>query len=135
MAQTTASAATASKTTLWIGRILSGLAVLFLLMDGVGKVLNIQPVIDASQQLGLPVDLAPIIGGVLLVCVVIYLIPQSAVLGAILLTGFLGGAISIQARVAAPPFSLVFPLILGALLWGGLYLRDPQLRALVPWKR
>ncbi len=122
-------------TTRWIGRVLSALPVLFLIMDGAMKVFNIQPVIDASQQLGLPVDLAPTIGGLLLVCVLVYLIPRTAVLGAILLTGFLGGALSIQARVDAPLFSLIFPLILGALLWGGLYLRDPQLRALVPWKR
>lgn len=119
----------------WTGRIISGLAVLFLLFDGVIKLINIQPVVDSSIQLGLPVDLAPRVGILLLVCLAVYLIPQTAVLGAILLTGYLGGAIAIQARSGAELFSLVFPLIIGALLWGGLFLRDPQLRALVPLRR
>ena len=124
-----------SKPALWGGRIISTLAVLFLIMDGVIKVINIQPVVDSSIQLGLPVGLAPSIGILLLVCLAVYLMPQTAVLGAILLTGYLGGAIAIQARIGAELFSLVFPLIIGALLWGGLFLRDPQLRSLVPLRR
>lgn len=124
-----------SKPTLWGGRIISTLAVLFLIMDGVIKVINIQPVVDSSIQLGLPVGLTPSIGILLLVCLAVYLMPQTAVLGAILLTGYLGGAIAIQARIGAELFSLVFPLIIGALLWGGLFLRDPQLRSLVPLRR
>ena len=124
-----------SKTTLWVGRIMSALPILFLIFDAVIKVINIQPVIDASVQLGLPVGLAPSIGILLLVCLVVYLIPQTAVLGAILLTGYLGGAIAIQLRSGAGLFPLVFPLIIGALLWGGLFLRDHQLRALVPLRR
>jgi len=120
-----------SKPMRWTGRIISGLAVLFLLFDGVIKLINIQPVVDSSIQLGLPVDLAPRVGILLLVCLAVYLIPQTAVLGAILLTGYLGGAIAIQMRSGAELFSLVFPLIIGALLWGGLYLRSHQLRALV----
>lgn len=119
----------------WTGRIISGLAVLFLLFDGVIKLINIQPVVDSSIQLGLPVDLAPRVGILLLVCLAVYLIPQTAVLGAILLTGYLGGAVAIQMRSGAELFSLVFPLIIGALLWGGLFLRDPQLRVLVPLRR
>jgi hypothetical protein len=119
----------------WISYGLSALPVLFLIMDGAMKIANIQPVIEASQQLGLPVDSAPAIGGLLLACVLVYLIPQTAVLGAVLLTGFLGGALAMQVRVEAPLFSLIFPLLLGALLWAGLYLRMPQLRALLPWKR
>jgi hypothetical protein len=95
-------------------------------------VLNLQPVVDASMLLGFPVNLAPSIGIVLLACVAVYLIPRASVLGAILLTGYLGGAISLQVRIGAEPFSLVFPIMLGVLLWGGLYLRDSQLRALVP---
>jgi hypothetical protein len=121
-----------SKVTLWGGRILSALPVLFLIFDGVMKVLNLQPVVDASMLLGFPVNLAPSIGIVLLACVAVYLIPRASVLGAILLTGYLGGAISLQVRIGAEPFSLVFPIMLGVLLWGGLYLRDSQLRALVP---
>ncbi len=119
-----------SKAQVWTGRVLSAIAVLFLIFDGAIKVVNLQPVVDASVQLGLPIDLAPRIGGLLLVCLVIYLIPRTAVIGAVLLTGFLGGAIAIQARVDAPLFSLVLPLLLGALLWAGLYLRDPRVRAL-----
>jgi len=115
----------------WTGRIISGLAVLFLLFDGVIKLINIQPVVDSSIQLGLPVDLAPRVGILLLVCLAVYLIPQTAVLGAILLTGYLGGAVATRARSPAELFSLVFPLIIGALLWGGLYLRSHQLRAFV----
>ncbi len=123
-----------SKVMRWIGRIISALAVLFLIFDGVIKVLKLQPVIDSSIQLGLPVNLAPGIGILLLVCVVVYVIPQTSVFGAILLTGYLGGAIAIQLRSGAALFSLVFPLIIGALIWGGLYLRDSQLRALL-WRR
>jgi hypothetical protein len=120
-----------SKSIHWVGRILSAMPVLFLALDGVMKVVNVQPVMDASLVLGLPVDLAPAIGLLLLACVAIYVIPQSAVLGAILLTGYLGGAISLQVRIGAEPFSLIFPLLLGGLLWGGLYLRDERVRALV----
>lgn len=122
-------------TSRWSSYGLSALPALFLIMDGAMKIANIQPVIEASQQLGLPVDSAPAIGGLLLACVLVYLIPQTAVLGAVLLTGFLGGALAMQVRVEAPLFSLIFPLLLGALLWAGLYLRMPQLRALLPWKR
>jgi hypothetical protein len=103
---------------------------LFLIFDGSIKLANIQPVVDSSILLGLPVDLAPTLGILLLASLVIYLIPRTAVLGAVLLTGYLGGAIAIQARVDAPLFSLLFPLILGALLWGGLYLRNSKVRAL-----
>jgi hypothetical protein len=123
------------KPMLWTGRILSGLAVLFLAFDAVIKVVNIQPVIDSSLQLGLPVDLAPRIGALMLVCLAVYLIPRTSVLGAVLITGYLGGAIAIQARVDAPLFSLIFPAILGALIWVGLYLRDSHLRAFVLQKR
>ena len=127
----TAQTATPSKAALWAGRVISGLAVAFLVFDGIGKVMNIQPVIDSSIQLGLPSNLAPSLGILLLACVALYLFPRTAVLGAVLLTGYLGGAIAIQAWVGAVPFSLVFPVIMGALVWGGLFLRDGLLRALV----
>lgn len=126
---------TMPKTTLWTGRVLSALPVLFLIFDGAIKVVNIQPVMDASILLGLPVDLAPSIGLLLLACVAVYLVPQTAILGAILLTGYLGGAVAIHARVGGELFSLALPVLLGALLWGGLYLRDTQLRTLVPLRR
>jgi hypothetical protein len=120
-----------TKSTRWAGRTLSALPVLFLVLDGAMKVANIQPVVDASVQLGLPVALAPSLGLLLLACVAIYLLPRTAVLGAILLTGYLGGALAVQLRIGAEPFSLIFPILLGALLWGGLYLRDGRVRALV----
>ncbi|RIK30049.1 MAG: hypothetical protein DCC55_37545 [Chloroflexi bacterium] len=133
--QTVPGAKPMPKTTLWAGRILSALLALFLLFDGVIKVVNIQPVVDASILLGLPVDLAPSLGLLLLACVAVYLIPQTAILGAILLTGYLGGAVAIHARVGGELFSLVLPVLLGALLWGGLYLRDEHLRTLIPLRR
>lgn len=115
----------------WAGRVLSALPVLFLVLDGVMKVLNPPPVVEASVLLGLPVDLAPGFGILLLACLAVYLLPRTAVLGAILLTGYLGGAIALQVRIAAGLFSLVLPLLLGALLWAGLFLRERWLRALV----
>jgi hypothetical protein len=90
-----------SSTTRWAGRILSAIPVVLLILDGVVKVLNLQPVLDASILLGLPVDLAPGIGILLLVCLAIYLLPRTSVLGAILLTGYLGGAIALQLRIGA----------------------------------
>ncbi len=124
-----------SKTTLWAGRIISALPVLFLVFDSVIKLINIQPVVNGSILLGLPVGLAPSIGILLLVCLVVYLMPRTSVLGAILLTGYLGGAIALQVRIGAELFSLVFPISIGALIWGGLFLRDNQLRTLVPLRR
>jgi hypothetical protein len=120
-----------SKATRWIGCSLSAVPVLFLSFDGVIKVLNIQPVVDGSMLLGFPVGLAPSIGILLLACLAVYLLPRTAVLGTILLTGYLGGALALQVRIEAAPFSLLFPIIIGALLWGGLYLWDPRLRTLV----
>jgi hypothetical protein len=120
-----------NKVMLWVGRVISALGVAFLVMDAIIKIINIQPVIDASLQLGLPVNLAPTFGLLLLACTTVYVMPRTSVLGAILLTGYLGGAIAIQVRVIAEPFSLVFPLILAALLWGGLILRNREVRALL----
>lgn len=133
--QTHAAAASPTHVTRWAGRILSGLPVLFLVFDGTIKLLNVQPVAEASQLLGLPLGLAPGIGVLLLACLAVYLVPRTAVLGAILLTGYLGGALSLQLRIGAPVFSLVFPVILGVMLWGGLFLRDAQLRTLIPLRR
>lgn len=130
-----AAALAPSKAARSAGAVMSALPVLFLTFDGVIKILNLQPVVDASVLLGLPVDIAPGLGVVLLACLVIYLLPRTAVLGAILLTGYLGGATAIQVRVGAEPFSLVFPILLGVLLWGGLYLRNPLVRSLLPLRR
>jgi hypothetical protein len=127
--------APATKATLWAGRILSALAVLFLIFDGVIKVLNLAPAVQATTQLGYPESLVIGIGIVELISLAIYTIPRTSVLGAILLTGYLGGAIATQVRVGSPPFSIAFPIIIGALIWGGLFLREERLRALIPLRK
>jgi DoxX-like protein len=122
-----------SKKMLWAGRIMSAVAVLFLLFDSVIKLMAIAPVVDSFTQLGYPVRLAPAIGIVELVCIVAYVIPRTSILGAILLSGYLGGAVATHVRVGSPLLShVLFPLYVAALLWGGLYVRDDRLRALVP---
>jgi hypothetical protein len=120
---------------LWGGRVMSTLAVLFMIFDGVGKVMQVAPVLEAQAQLGIPESLTVGIGILVLVCTAVYVLPATSVLGAILLTGFLGGAVAIQLRAGAPVFNLVFPIIFGALVWGGLYLRNDRLRALIPLMR
>jgi hypothetical protein len=120
-----------STTRRWVGRVISGLAVLFLVIDGVVKALALEPAVAATAQLGYPERLTAGIGLLELACLVVHLIPRAAPIGAILLTGFLGGAVATHLRVGSEPFSVVFPVIIGALLWVGLYLRDARLRALV----
>jgi hypothetical protein len=125
-----------SRRQLWAGRVFSSLAVLFLVFDSIGKLLQVQPVIDGTIQLGYPRDIVFSLGVILLSCVVTYVIPRTSVLGALLLTGYLGGAIATHVRVANPLFShVLFPTYVAALLWGGLILRDPRLRAILPIRR
>ena len=121
-----------SKKALWAGRIMSALPALFLLMDGVMKLFKPEVVVKATVQLGYRESVIVPLGIVLLACTVLYLIPRTAVLGAILLTGYLGGAVATHVRVGEGLFSIVFPIIFGVLIWGGLYLRDERLRALIP---
>jgi hypothetical protein len=118
----------------WAGWVLSGLVIAFLLMDAAMKLMALPVVLEAGAPLGLPgADLARGLGTLLLVCTVLYAVPQTAVLGAILLTGYLGGAVATHMRVGSPLFThVLFGVYLGILLWGGLYLRDARLRALVP---
>jgi DoxX-like protein len=126
-----------SKKTLWTGRVLSGLAVLFLLFDAVFKLVKPTPapVVDAFNKLGYPPTLAVNIGLLLLACVVLYVIPRTAVLGAILLTGYLGGAVATNVRVGNPLFShILFPVYMGLFIWGGLYFREQRVRALIPMR-
>jgi len=123
-----------SKTALWAGRIISGLPALFLLVDAIMKLVKPVPVVEATVKLGYPESVIVPLGIVLLVCTVLYLIPLTSVLGAILLTGYLGGAVATHVRAGEGLFSIVFPIIFGALLWLGLYLRDDRLRALLPLK-
>ena len=125
-----------SKTSLWAGRIISAVVVLFLVFDGVTKVMKVAPVMEASKRLGFPANLIVAIGTVLLSCTAIYVIPRTSILGAILLTGYLGGAIVTNLRAGSPLFSeTLFPIYFGIFVWGGLYLRDLQLRALIPLRR
>ena len=122
-----------SKRTLWTGRIMSALPALFLFVDGVGKLVKPAPVVEATLQLGYPESVILGLGIVLLTCTVLYVIPRTAVLGAILLTGYLGGAIATHVRVGNPLFShILFPVYIAVLIWGGFYLRDERLRALIP---
>jgi hypothetical protein len=120
---------------LWAGRIISALPVLFFLMDGVMKLVKPPIVVKSTVELGYPESTILPIGIVLLVCTVLYVIPRTSVLGAILLTGYLGGAVATHVRVGAGAFPIVFPIIFGVLVWGGLYLRDERLRALIPLRR
>ena len=125
-----------SKMTLWTGRILSAFAVLFLLMDGLGKVFREPTVVEATTQLGYSPNLVVSLGILALACTVLYVVPQTSTLGAVLLTGFLGGAVASNLRVGSPLFShVLFPVYIGLLVWGGLYLRDAQLRSLLPLRR
>lgn len=121
----------AVKLSVWAGRALSAIAILFLAFDTVIKVLNLAPAVEATTQLGYPAHLVVIIGLIQLVCLSIYAVPRTAVLGAVLLTGYLGGALATQLRAEAPLFSLVFPLLIGMLVWGGLLLRNRKLRDLL----
>lgn len=115
----------------WAGSILTALAVLFLIFDTVIKVLMLPVAVEATTQLGYAAALVRLIGLIELGCLAIHLIPRTAVLGAVLLTGYLGGAVATHLRSGSPLFSLIFPLLIGALLWGGLLLRDSRLRALL----
>ena len=125
-----------SKTMSRAGWTMSGLVVLFLLFDGVSKLMLIAPVVEATTQIGYPVNLVRPIGIIGLVCAVLYAVPRTATLGAILLTGLLGGAIASKMRIEEPLFShVLFGVYVGILAWGGLYLRDGRLRALIPWRR
>jgi hypothetical protein len=127
--------ANVSKKMLWTGRIISALPVLFLLMDGVMKLFKPAVVVDATVKLGYQETVIVPLGIVLLTCTVLYIIPRTSILGAILLTGYLGGAVATHVRIGEGLFPISFPIILGVLLWGGLWLRDYRLRALVPLRK
>jgi uncharacterized glyoxalase superfamily protein PhnB len=117
---------------LWAGRVMSGLPTLFLLMDGGMKLYKPRVVVEATVQMGYPESAIVGIGVALLLSTLLFLLPRTSILGAILLTGYLGGAIASQVRVSAVPFNIVFPVLFGALLWGGLWLRDRRLQSLLP---
>jgi hypothetical protein len=127
----------ASRLQVLTGRGLSGFAAVFLIFDGAVKLFPIQAVLEGSQQLGYQADTIAGIGLVLLACVTLYLIPRTSALGALLLTAYLGGAVATHVRVGNPLFShVLFPTYMAALIWGGLLLRNPALRVILPgWKR
>jgi hypothetical protein len=132
----TAPAVATSRTQVLVGRALSGIAVLFLTFDGVVKLIPSPMLAEASQQLGYSGDTIFGIGVLLLACVATYVVPQTSVFGALLLTGYLGGAVATHVRVGNPLFThILFPTYVAALLWGGLLLPNPSLRVLLPFGR
>jgi hypothetical protein len=123
----------ASRAAIWIGWLLSVLPSLMLLLSGVMKLVKPEDVVKGFEHLGYPEHLALALGIVEVGCTLVYLIPRTAVLGAILLTGYLGGAVATYVRLLE--MQLLAPLVLGVLIWGGLFLRDPRVRALIPVRR
>lgn len=131
--QPAAPAVDVTRKALWSGRVLSAVAVLFLLFDAAGKLFRPQAVVEGTTALGWPASLLVPLGVIQLVCLVAYLIPRTSFLGAILWTGYLGGAVATHVRLGNPLFShILFPTYIAALLWLGLWLRDRRLRALLP---
>jgi len=124
-----------SKKMTWTGRILSGLAIAFLLFDAIMKFFmdRLPPeALEAGKALEWPIEKMPLVGAILLICTVLYAIPRTSIVGAVLLTGYLGGAIASHVRVSNPLFShTLFPVYVAVFVWLGLYLRDARLRRLV----
>ena len=129
----TSPAARASAVTIWAARIMMTVAVLFLAFDSVIKVLQTSIAVDATVKLGYAASAVALIGAIEIVCLIAYVIPRTSVFGALLLTGYLGGAIASQLRAGNPLFShVLFPVYVALLVWAPLYLRDARVRALVP---
>jgi DoxX-like family len=127
---------TVSNKALWTGRVISGLVILFLIFDGAIKLIPLDVVIETSRELAIPEHLARTLGVLTLIGVALYAWPRTSVLGAIMLTGYLGGAIYVHVRAGSPLFShTLFGVYLGLLIWGGLYLRDGIVRALIPLRQ
>jgi len=123
-----------SKGMLWTGYVMSAVPGLLMLLDGTMKLIKPAFVVDATVKLGYPESVIVGLGIVVLVCTILYLIPRTAVLGAILLTGYLGGAVASHVRTEEGLVAILAPVVFGALFWGGLYLRDARIRALVPFR-
>ncbi|MER8501320.1 DoxX family protein [Mesorhizobium sp. M0208] len=135
---TMSQAAPVSSRALWAGRVLSAVVVLFMIFDGVIKLPPLEIVTQTMVQLGWPADanVSRILGIIGLVSTALYALPRTSVLGAILLTAYLGGAVATHVRIGSPLFShILFGVYLGAILWGGLYLRDPRVRGLFPFSQ
>ncbi|MCV3211789.1 DoxX family protein [Mesorhizobium sp. YC-39] len=135
---TIAQSTSVSSRALWTGRVLSAIIVLFMIFDGVIKLPPLDVVTQTMVPLGWPADanVARMLGVIVLISTALYALPRTSVLGAILLTAYLGGAIATNMRVGSPLLShTLFGVYLGIILWGGLYLRDPRVRALMPFSR
>jgi hypothetical protein len=134
---TIAETAPVSKSALWTGRALSGLVILFLLFDGAIKLVPWPIVTETMDKIGYgsSESLARTLGAITIACTVLYAIPPTSILGAMLLTGYLGGAMASHVRIDSPLFShILFGFYLGLMLWGGLWLRDRRLRSLIPFR-
>jgi O-antigen ligase len=117
-----------SKNLVWTGRVLTGLVVAFLVFDGAVKLIPIEPVLEALRRLGYPIEIARQLGGLLLACTALHVIPRTQGLGALLLTAYFGGATATLVRIGDPFW---FPVVMGVMLWAGFFLREPRLRALL----
>lgn len=127
---------TTSRGRLWTGRIVAGIIAAFMLLDAAMKFANPAPVRDAFARTGWPVHLAPVLGAILLASTILWLVPRTSILGAILLTAYLGGAVATNLRLENPLFTnTLFPVYFGVLLWGSLWLRDPRITALIPLRQ
>jgi hypothetical protein len=125
-----------SKGRLWTGRIMSGFIVLFMLFDSIIHFIKIEPVVQSFAQLGFPIGLSSTIAIIQFICIVLYVIPRTSVLGAVLFTGYLGGAVVTLMRAGEPLFShVLFPVYFGIILWGGLFLRNNELRRIFPFRK
>jgi DoxX-like family len=125
---------TESKGMIWTGRVITALVVLFMLFDSITKVIKVPQVVAASAKVGIGVHVLVGIGLTLLVSTIVYVIPRTSIFGAILISSYLGGAVCANVLVHSPVFNSAFAVIFGVLTWLGVYLREPRLRALVPFK-
>jgi hypothetical protein len=124
-----------SKKSLWTGRIFGGLITAFLLFDATIHLMRPAPVVEGFAKLNFPLRLAVPLAVIELVCVLLYVIPRTSILGAILLTGYLGGAVAIQLPTGNSMFGeILFPVYMGVIVWGAIFLLDEKLRALIPWR-
>lgn len=121
-----------SRSTLWTARAIETAVVLFMLFDVVGKYTRPEPVVSAFARQGMPLSLAPVIGTILLALTLLYVLPRTSVLGAVLLTGYFGGACVANMRAGFSPFETLFPVFFACLMWVPVYLLEPRVRALLP---
>jgi DoxX-like family len=122
-----------SKSKLWTARVLRAIVILFLLMDGIMKLIKPNPVVQGMTRLGYPMSLSVPVGITLLLCVALYALPRTTILGGLMLTGYLGGAVASQFRIGEPIIShVLFPVYFGIVIWAELYLRENRLKALIP---